>query len=66
MMIEIDEFTSVSLVAEDGAEVTITMRRDGNGAVFVSLYLDDGVNVSALDIPRNAFDQFISEMKTLQ
>ena len=65
-MIELDACTSVSLVAEDGSEVTITMRKDGIGAVFVSLYIDDGVNVSTLDIPRYAFDQFISEMRTLQ
>lgn len=65
-MVLLDECTSVSLVADDGSEVTITMRKDGNGAVFVSLYMDDGVNVSTLDIPRVAFDQLISEMRTLQ
>jgi hypothetical protein len=65
-LIEIDPCTSLSLVAEDGCEVTITMRRDGNGAVFVSLYMDDGANVSTIDIPRFAFDQFIAEMRTLQ
>lgn len=65
-MIEIDECTSISLVAEDGCEITITMRRDGLGAIFVSLYLDDGTNVSTIDIPRYAFDQFISEMRTMQ
>jgi hypothetical protein len=65
-MIEIDECTSVSLVAEDGAEVTITLVRDVGGDRFVSLYIDDGTNVSQLHIPRYEFDRFISEMRTLQ
>jgi len=56
----------MSLVAEDGSEITLTMRRDATGGMFVSLYLDDGINVSTLDIPRSVFDRFISEMKTLQ
>lgn len=65
-MIEVDECKSVSLMAEDGSEITITLRRREDGLLYVSLYLDDGTNVSALDVPRKIFDQLISEMRTMQ
>lgn len=65
-MIDLEEYTSVSLVNEEGSEVTLTLRRDGSGMLFVSLYLDDGVNVSTILIPRYIFDQFLSEMRTMQ
>jgi hypothetical protein len=65
-LIDVNECTSVSLVAEDGSEVTITMVKDGRGQFVISLYIDDGLNVSHLHIPRTVFDQFISEMRTMQ
>lgn len=65
-MLDLDECTSYSLIAEDGSEITITLRRDCHGMLVVSLYLDDGVNVSTIDVPRTIFDQLISEMRTMQ
>ena len=66
-MLEVDECNSVTLISEeDGTEITITMRRDGCGQQIVSLYLDDGINICMIDLPRIAFDHLISEMRTLQ
>jgi hypothetical protein len=65
-LIEIDECTSITLTAEDGSELTFTMLRDGHGEYVVSLYADDGMNVTQIHIPRKVFDILISEIRTLQ
>lgn len=65
-MLTLDECNSVSLVAEDGAEITVTMVKDQRGGTYISLYIDDGVNISHLHIPRTVFDRFMAEMRTMQ
>lgn len=64
-VLEIDECSSISLVGAKGEEITATTRRDRNGELIVSLYVDDGYNITCIDIPRFMFDQFMLQMRMM-
>lgn len=55
---------SISLTSPDGQEVTITTKKI-EGHDVVSLFVDDGFNVSSIEIPRFTFDQLIFHLKPL-
>ncbi len=56
---------SISLTSPDGQEITITTKNI-DGMHFVSLFVDDGINIVMVDIPRFVFDQMMFQLKPLQ
>lgn len=55
---------SLILMSPDGQEIAITTKNI-NGTHVVSLYIDDGVNISTIEIPRFYFDQLMVHLKPL-
>lgn len=61
-IIEVND--SISLHSPDGQEITITTKSI-DGEHFVSLFVDDGTNISTIEIPRFNFDQLMFHLKPL-
>lgn len=55
---------SISLTSPDGQEITITTKNI-DGMHFVSLFVDDGISIVSIDVPRYAFDQMMFQLKPL-
>jgi hypothetical protein len=55
---------TISLHSPDGQEITITTKSIG-GQHFVSVFVDDGTNISTIEIPRFNFDQMMFHLKPL-
>lgn len=59
------QFTdSITLMSPDGQEIAITTKTI-DGMNIVSMYIDDGVNISMIEIPRFFFDQLMIHLKPL-
>lgn len=55
---------SITLMSPDGQEIAITTKTI-DGMNIVSMYIDDGVNISMIEIPRFFFDQLMIHLKPL-
>lgn len=55
---------SISLHSPDGQEITVTTKSI-DGMHIVSLFVDDGTNVSMVEVPRTAFDQLMIHLRPL-
>jgi len=55
---------SISLHSPDGQEITVTTK-NVNGEHYVSVFVDDGTNISMIDIPRFMFDQMMIHLRPL-
>lgn len=63
--IEITEHVdSISLNSPDGQEITVTTTRM-HGQYMVTLYVNDGINVSMVEVPRFYFDQMMAHIRPL-
>jgi hypothetical protein len=56
---------TISLHSPDGQEITITTKTI-DGMHFVSVFVDDGINISTIEIPRFHFDQMMIHLRPLQ
>lgn len=61
---DIEVSDSISLHSPDGQEITVTSKNI-DGEYYVSVFVDDGTNISMIDIPRFMFDQMMIHLRPL-